>query len=61
MAEPVVGSKYKATSCGRYFFGELMAIDKEAGTYTFRDLRRDYVVTAPINNTLLEPFTGVSE
>ena len=60
MTDPTIGNCYKATSCGRYFFGELLSIDSDSGTYTFRDLRKGYEVTAPIGNTLLEPYTEVS-
>ena len=56
MSGPQIGKCYKVTSCGKYFFGKLLQIDDDRGTYVFRDLRKDYPIVTPIDNSLLEPY-----
>jgi hypothetical protein len=51
-----IGNSYKATFGGRYFFGKLVKIDLQSGTYVLFDLRKKYDIVAPINATMLEPY-----
>ena len=56
-----VGNSYKATFGGRYFFGKLMKIDLQSGTYVLYDLRKKYDIVAPINATMLEPYEELAQ